>query len=139
MTSRFALECMHVYHLKKATSRYARESADPGASLPQRLLCADPLARPACNQKSPLFQLQVLFAFLQKSHQTVYDPEPLVSSLKLDTSEQQDATEFSKLFMTMLDDQFKKQGRKSANEGGNPAVARLVQDQVRRAAARSHG
>lgn len=81
-------------------------------------------------QASPLFQLQVLFAFLQSSQQGVYDPEPLVRSLKLDTSEQQDAQEFAKLFTSLLDHEFKKQGQRLSAEGLDPSVGKLVQDQV---------
>lgn len=51
-------------------------------------------------------------------------------SLKLDKGEQKDAQEFSKLFMSLLDHEFKKQGIKAASEGG-PNVAALVQEQVR--------
>ncbi|ORY72576.1 hypothetical protein BCR35DRAFT_307589 [Leucosporidium creatinivorum] len=80
-------------------------------------------------EASPLFQLQVLFAFLQTSQQAVYDPEPLVASLRLDQNEQQDAQEFAKLFTQRLDHEFKKQGARLSAEGGNPDVANLVQTQ----------
>ncbi|KAI5474385.1 ubiquitin carboxyl-terminal hydrolase 48 [Pseudohyphozyma bogoriensis] len=83
---------------------------------------------------SPLFQLQVLFTFLQTAKQAVYDPDPLVASLKLNKTEQQDSQEFSKLFMSLLDHEFKKQGSRAASEGGESStanVARLVQEQVR--------
>lgn len=80
-------------------------------------------------QDSPLFQLQVLFAFLQKGDQGVFDPERLVASLKLDTGEQQDAQEFSKLFLNLLGHEFKKQGSRAVREGGLD-VAKLVQNQV---------
>lgn len=80
-------------------------------------------------QTSPLFQLQVLFAFLQNSSQGVYNPEALVSSLKLDKGEQQDVQEFSKLFMSLLDHEFKKQGERAAIEGATD-VSKLVQNLV---------
>ena len=51
-------------------------------------------------------------------------------ALKLDSSEQQDAQEFSKLFMSLLDHEFKKQAKKLSAEGGDPAVAKLVSNQV---------
>jgi len=60
-------------------------------------------------EESPIFQLQVTFAALQESMQNVYNPTRLVESLKLSTSEQQDAQEFSKLFMSLLDHEFQKQ------------------------------
>jgi hypothetical protein len=80
------------------------------------------------SQANPIFQLQVLFAFLEKSTQGVYDPSPLITSLKLDTSEQQDAQEFSKLFLAVLDREFKKQGKRAEAEGGDGSAATLVED-----------
>ncbi|KAF5389843.1 hypothetical protein D9757_003699 [Collybiopsis confluens] len=75
--------------------------------------------------ESPIFQLQVTFAALQHSIQSVFNPSKLVESLQLRAAEQQDAQEwgnyrylsspfscpgrFSKLFMTHLDAEFKKQ------------------------------
>lgn len=44
-------------------------------------------------QDSPVFQLQVTFAALQESTQNVYNPAKFAESLKLSTSEQQDAQE----------------------------------------------
>ncbi|GAA5968088.1 hypothetical protein JCM11641_003725 [Rhodosporidiobolus odoratus] len=79
-------------------------------------------------QNLPIFQLQVLFASLQVSKQAVYDPSPLIGSLKLDTTEQQDAQEFSKLFLQVLDREFKKQGKRAEQEGGAGSVARLVEE-----------
>jgi ubiquitin carboxyl-terminal hydrolase 48 len=78
------------------------------------------------SQESPIFQLQTTFAALQESRMKVFNPEKLVGSLQLRTNEQQDAQEcvnfdvhhrsathrshrFSKLFITHLDDEFKKQ------------------------------
>ncbi|KAH9173623.1 cysteine proteinase [Lactarius sanguifluus] len=70
---------------------------------------------------SPIFQLQTTFAALQESHLSVFNPEKLVSSLHLRANEQQDAQEFSKLFVTHLDDEFKKQP--------DPALKNLVSNQ----------
>lgn len=78
-------------------------------------------------QASPLFQLQVLFAFLDKSTQSVYDPAPFVKSLRLNTTEQQDAQEFSKLFLDLLSREFKKQVG-TTNDGKQP-IANLLADQ----------
>lgn len=64
-------------------------------------------------EDSPIFQLQVTFAALQESRQRVYNPEKFAESLKLSTSEQQDAQEFSKLFMSHLDIEFRKQSASS--------------------------
>lgn len=63
----------------------------------------------------------------------MYDPDPLVEALKIKRTEQQDAQEFSKLFLTLLDWEFKKQGKRAEGEGsasGNK-VARIVEEQVR--------
>ncbi|KIJ69021.1 hypothetical protein HYDPIDRAFT_178940 [Hydnomerulius pinastri MD-312] len=72
-------------------------------------------------EDSPVFQLQVTFAALQESTQDVYNPVKLVESLKLSTSEQQDAQEFSKLFMSHLDNEFQKQL--------TPSLRTLIPDQ----------
>jgi hypothetical protein len=45
------------------------------------------------KQESPIFQLQVTFAALQESTQSVFNPAKLVESLQLRTTEQQDAQE----------------------------------------------
>ncbi|KAI0044824.1 cysteine proteinase [Auriscalpium vulgare] len=60
-------------------------------------------------EESPIFQLQATFAALQESKTKVFNPVKLVESLKLRTNEQQDAQEFSKLFMSHLDTEFQKQ------------------------------
>ncbi|KAJ7047010.1 hypothetical protein C8F04DRAFT_1062446 [Mycena alexandri] len=70
---------------------------------------------------SPIFQLQVTFAGLQESTQSVFNPTKLVESLELRTTEQQDAQEFSKLFMSHLDAEFKKQS--------DPVLKSLITDQ----------
>ncbi|GJN88609.1 hypothetical protein Rhopal_001575-T1 [Rhodotorula paludigena] len=80
-------------------------------------------------EASPVFQLQVLFAFLQQSQQAVYDPDPLVDALKIKKTEQQDAQEFSKLFLSLLDHEFKKQGKRAEAEGLDGRMGRIVQDQ----------
>ncbi|KAG5647281.1 hypothetical protein DXG03_000817 [Asterophora parasitica] len=70
---------------------------------------------------TPIFQLQVTFSALQESTQGCFNPTKLVESLQLRTTEQQDAQEFSKLFMSHLDAEFQKQA--------NPKVKSLVTDQ----------
>ena len=42
---------------------------------------------------SPIFQLQATFAALQEGNMAVYNPVKLVESLRLRTTEQQDAQE----------------------------------------------
>ncbi|KAK7054721.1 hypothetical protein VNI00_003184 [Paramarasmius palmivorus] len=84
------------------------------------------VARQSMDQKrnswleSPIFQLQVTFAALQESIQQAFNPTKLVESLQLRTAEQQDAQEFSKLFMSHLDSEFKKQP--------NPRLKSLITD-----------
>lgn len=72
-------------------------------------------------EESPIFQLQVTFAALQEGTQSVFNPIKLVESLELRTAEQQDAQEFSKLFISHLDAEFKKQSI--------PAIKSLITDQ----------
>lgn len=68
-----------------------------------------PCGAEKASKDSPLFQLQVTFAALQKGTCKIFNPAPLVESLQLRTAEQQDAQEFSKLFMSHLDVEFRKQ------------------------------
>ncbi|KAI0086174.1 cysteine proteinase [Irpex rosettiformis] len=72
-------------------------------------------------EESPIFQLQVTFAAMQSSNLSAFNPVKLVESLKLRTTEQQDAQEFSKLFMAHLDTEFKKQS--------DPQLTSLIADQ----------
>ncbi|KAI5119495.1 hypothetical protein M0805_009519 [Coniferiporia weirii] len=82
--------------------------------------CQPSLSNHQQFKESPIFQLQVTFAALQEGNQAVFNPIKLVESLRLRTSEQQDAQEFSKLFMSHLDDEFKKQS--------NPELQSLLPD-----------
>ncbi|KAI0362032.1 cysteine proteinase [Trametes cingulata] len=72
-------------------------------------------------EESPIFQLQVTFAAMQHSALNTFNPVKLVESLKLRATEQQDAQEFSKLFMAHLDTEFKKQQ--------NPELQSLIANQ----------
>ncbi|XP_055987291.1 ubiquitin carboxyl-terminal hydrolase 48-like isoform X1 [Sorex fumeus] len=65
--------------------------------------------------------LQYLFALLQNSNKRYIDPSGLVKALGLDTEQQQDAQEFSKLFMSLLEDTLSKQK--------NPRLSNIVQQQ----------
>lgn len=65
--------------------------------------------------------LQYLFALLQNSNRRYIDPSGFVKALGLDTGQQQDAQEFSKLFMSLLEDTLSKQK--------NPDVRNVVQQQ----------
>lgn len=65
--------------------------------------------------------LQLLFAQLQYSFRRYIDPSPFVDSLGLDTAQQQDAQEFSKLFTSLLEETFSKQAE--------PEVQNIVQTQ----------
>uniref|UniRef100_A0A3Q3QY39 Ubiquitin carboxyl-terminal hydrolase 48 n=1 Tax=Monopterus albus TaxID=43700 RepID=A0A3Q3QY39_MONAL len=65
--------------------------------------------------------LQYLFALLQNSNRKYIDPSGLVKALGLDTGQQQDAQEFSKLFLTLLEDTLSKQK--------NPSLHNVIQRQ----------
>ncbi|KAJ7393218.1 Ubiquitin carboxyl-terminal hydrolase 48 [Desmophyllum pertusum] len=65
--------------------------------------------------------LQLVFAQLQYSFRRYIDPSPFVDSLGLDTAQQQDAQEFSKLFTSLLEETFSKQDE--------PEVQNIVQSQ----------
>uniref|UniRef100_A0A7N6BTG2 Ubiquitin carboxyl-terminal hydrolase 48 n=1 Tax=Anabas testudineus TaxID=64144 RepID=A0A7N6BTG2_ANATE len=65
--------------------------------------------------------LQYLFALLQNSNRKYIDPSGLVKALGLDTGQQQDAQEFSKLFLSLLEDTLSKQK--------NPNVQNVIQRQ----------
>ncbi|XP_075046685.1 ubiquitin carboxyl-terminal hydrolase 48 isoform X1 [Mixophyes fleayi] len=65
--------------------------------------------------------LQYLFALLQNSNRRYIDPCGFIRALGLDTGQQQDAQEFSKLFMSLLEDTLSKQK--------NPDVRNIIQDQ----------
>ncbi|KAF8643800.1 hypothetical protein AX16_008818 [Volvariella volvacea WC 439] len=71
--------------------------------------CHVPITEDGKHKESPIFQLQVTFSALQAGALKVYNPTKLVESLQLRTSEQQDAQEFSKLFLSHLDSEFRKQ------------------------------
>ncbi|KAM4704099.1 ubiquitin carboxyl-terminal hydrolase 48 isoform 2-T2 [Rhinophrynus dorsalis] len=65
--------------------------------------------------------LQYLFALLQNSNRRYIDPSGFIKALGLDTGQQQDAQEFSKLFMSLLEDTLSKQN--------NPDVRNIIQEQ----------
>lgn len=65
--------------------------------------------------------LQYLFALLQNSNRKYIDPSGLVKALGLDTGQQQDAQEFSKLFLSLLEDTLSKQK--------NPSLHNVIQQQ----------
>ncbi|XP_066462363.1 ubiquitin carboxyl-terminal hydrolase 48 isoform X3 [Eleutherodactylus coqui] len=65
--------------------------------------------------------LQYLFALLQNSNRRYIDPSGFIRALGLDTGQQQDAQEFSKLFMTLLEDKLSRQKE--------PYVRDIIQNQ----------
>lgn len=70
---------------------------------------------------SPVGQLQLIFTRLQFSLRCFVDPTPFVNSLDLDVSTQQDAQEFSKLFLTLIEEDLSHQKQ--------PTVRNIVQTQ----------
>ncbi|XP_046671625.1 ubiquitin carboxyl-terminal hydrolase 48-like isoform X2 [Homalodisca vitripennis] len=73
--------------------------------------------------QSVVGHLQQLFALMFYSKCRYIDPSPFVESLRLDTSTQQDAQEFSKLFISLLESTLKHQSLKN--------VKNLVTDNFR--------
>ncbi|KAM6947353.1 ubiquitin carboxyl-terminal hydrolase 48 isoform 1-T3 [Lycodopsis pacificus] len=65
--------------------------------------------------------LQYLFTLMQNSNRKYIDPSGLVKALDLDTGQQQDAQEFSKLFLSLLEDTLSKQK--------NPDLQNVIQRQ----------
>uniref|UniRef100_A0A667YJA4 Ubiquitin carboxyl-terminal hydrolase 48 n=1 Tax=Myripristis murdjan TaxID=586833 RepID=A0A667YJA4_9TELE len=65
--------------------------------------------------------LQYLFALLQNSNRRYIDPSGLVKALGLDTGQQQDAQEFSKLFLSLLEETLSKQK--------SPSLQNVIQQQ----------
>ncbi|KAM9297028.1 ubiquitin carboxyl-terminal hydrolase 48 [Gastrophryne carolinensis] len=65
--------------------------------------------------------LQYLFALLQNSNRRYIDPSGFIRALGLDTGQQQDAQEFSKLFMSLLEETLSKQK--------NPEVRDIIHNQ----------
>ncbi|KAI3639981.1 hypothetical protein MIR68_001986 [Amoeboaphelidium protococcarum] len=55
------------------------------------------------DKESPIYQLQLLFGHLSLSQQAVYNPAHFVQSLGLNMGEQQDANEFYRLFVSLLE------------------------------------
>jgi len=70
---------------------------------------------------SPVDHLQSIFARLQFGSVSCIDPSPFVSSLNLDVYQQQDAQEFCKLFLSLLEEDLASQS--------NPLVKTIVQDE----------
>ena len=67
--------------------------------------------------------LQLIFALLENSHREYIDPQCFIDHLGLDTGEQQDAQEFSKLFLALLED--------SLSQQCDPFVKNIIQSQFR--------
>lgn len=62
--------------------------------------------------QSPIGQLQLIFANLQFSYNRSIDPTPFIESLNLDVSQQQDAQEFCKLFLSLIEEDLSYQSNK---------------------------
>ncbi|TRY94892.1 hypothetical protein DNTS_032992 [Danionella cerebrum] len=87
----------HNLELRRALYRFQNSRAEehnPDSEYEPRTICE---------------HLQYLFALLQNSNRRYIDPSGLVKALGLDTGQQQDAQEFSKLFLSLLEDTLSKQ------------------------------
>ncbi|WVQ77862.1 hypothetical protein IAR50_007560 [Cryptococcus sp. DSM 104548] len=73
------------------------------------------------SENTPLFQLALIFAMLEHSEKKVVDPMGLIDALRLNAGDQQDAAEFSKLFMSLIASEFGK--------NPDPNLKSLVSDQ----------
>jgi ubiquitin carboxyl-terminal hydrolase 48 len=62
------------------------------------------------DRVNPLFHLAKIFAAMRYTRRPVVDPGALIEALRLNKGAQQDAAEFSKLFMDLIEKQFKAQG-----------------------------
>ncbi|KLT43767.1 hypothetical protein CC85DRAFT_284275 [Cutaneotrichosporon oleaginosum] len=62
------------------------------------------------DRVNPLFHLAKIFAAMRYTRRSVVDPGALIEALRLNKGAQQDAAEFSKLFMDLIEKQFKAQG-----------------------------
>ncbi|GFG35467.1 hypothetical protein Cfor_09123, partial [Coptotermes formosanus] len=71
--------------------------------------------------ESSIGHLQLLFALLQFGRRRYVDPTAFILSLGLDTSTQQDAQEFSKLFISMLEERLSHQS--------SPLVKNIINEQ----------
>lgn len=72
---------------------------------------------------SPVGKLQLLFALMQFSKRSCVNPTLLIASLGIDTTTQQDAQEFSKLFLNLLEEKLSLQT--------DPEVSTMVPNQFR--------
>ncbi|KAJ4439470.1 hypothetical protein ANN_07594 [Periplaneta americana] len=73
------------------------------------------------SPESSIGHLQLLFALLQFGKRRYVDPTSFILSLGLDTTTQQDAQEFSKLFISMLEERLSHQS--------SPLVKNIINDQ----------
>nr|XP_019046681.1 hypothetical protein I302_05431 [Kwoniella bestiolae CBS 10118]OCF25611.1 hypothetical protein I302_05431 [Kwoniella bestiolae CBS 10118] len=60
------------------------------------------------TESTPLYHLAMVFGMLQHSNRQVVDPMGLIEALRLEKGNQQDAAEFSKLFLSVLASEFAK-------------------------------
>ncbi|CAH1732352.1 unnamed protein product [Aphis gossypii] len=67
-------------------------------------------------------QLQLIFALMLKGKQKTINPEAFIKSLKIDTTIEQDAEEFSNLLLTTLENKF--------NEQTNISVRKMVENNL---------
>ncbi|KXJ21295.1 ubiquitin carboxyl-terminal hydrolase 48 [Exaiptasia diaphana] len=86
--------------MDESTAEVKENAVKPSNNLP-------PLMPSSCisddNITNICAHLQLIFAQLQYTSRRYIDPTPLIHSLGLDTAQQQDAQEFSKLFMSLLE------------------------------------
>ncbi|CAB3992846.1 Ubiquitin carboxyl-terminal hydrolase 48, partial [Paramuricea clavata] len=110
---------------KISVSKPENEKHENTESKKSLIVCPPiPLCKPWADSKEPKSfcrHLQLLLAQLQYTSRRFVDPAPFVGSLGLDIEQQQDAQEFSKLFMSLLEDTLSQQP--------NPVIKNIVQQQ----------
>ncbi|KAL1405904.1 hypothetical protein Q8F55_007584 [Vanrija albida] len=95
-----------------ASTNGAPRSTSPSSSTSSATIAgSDAGSRsPPTARLSPLHHLANIFAMMHFSNKAVVDPGALIEALRLNKGDQQDAAEFSKLFMSLLTDEFKRHG-----------------------------
>ncbi|XP_074654774.1 ubiquitin carboxyl-terminal hydrolase 48-like [Tubulanus polymorphus] len=99
---------IYKYYDKPTASLCPAATLYPAATLcPAATVCPAASVYPGSTSElnlptSILGNLQYVFALLQDSKRRFIDPTPFIQSMGLNTTQQQDAQEFSKLFMSLL-------------------------------------
>ncbi|XP_067138768.1 ubiquitin carboxyl-terminal hydrolase 48-like [Centruroides vittatus] len=101
---------------------YQWKADDDPQEIEAKMKCAETKSESTSyNPSSCIGHLQLIFSFLQFSVRSYIDPSQFINYLGLNATQQQDAQEFSKLFISLLEGKLSYQS--------NPAVSNIVQEQ----------